>query len=37
MKANGDLYADDGTSFDYKDGHYLVRQFKFANGKLTSK
>ncbi|XP_065920024.1 neutral alpha-glucosidase AB-like [Dysidea avara] len=35
-KAKGQLYSDDGHSLDYKQGQYLVRDFQFANKKLTS-
>jgi len=34
--AEGELYVDDGKSFDFKHGAYIHRRFVFADGKLTS-
>ncbi|XP_027329668.1 probable glucan 1,3-alpha-glucosidase [Abrus precatorius] len=34
--AEGDLYIDDGSSFNFLEGAYIHRRFIFANGKLTS-
>lgn len=34
--AEGELYVDDGESFDYEVGVYMHRRFSFANNKLTS-
>ncbi|KAI1266540.1 glycoside hydrolase family 31 protein [Xylariaceae sp. FL1019] len=34
--AEGQLYADDGDTFDYQEGQYINRSFKFAGSKLTS-
>ncbi|KAG8529775.1 uncharacterized protein KY384_005256 [Bacidia gigantensis] len=36
-KAVGELYVDDGESFDYQSGAYIHRRFEFEGGKLTSK
>ncbi|XP_030855177.1 neutral alpha-glucosidase AB isoform X2 [Strongylocentrotus purpuratus] len=35
--ANGDLYIDDGHSFDYKQQKYIYRQFTFSANKLESR
>jgi alpha 1,3-glucosidase len=35
--AKGELYVDDGETFDYQQGAYLHRSFEFANGALESK
>lgn len=35
-EAEGELYVDDGKSFDFKQGDYIHRRFVFKNGKLTS-
>ena len=35
-EAKGQLYIDDGHSYNYKNGEYLLRQFAFSNNKLTS-
>ncbi|KAI9114330.1 hypothetical protein K1719_014558 [Acacia pycnantha] len=34
--AEGELYIDDGSSFDFLQGAYIHHRFVFANGKLTS-
>ncbi|KAJ6775116.1 ALPHA-GLUCOSIDASE [Salix purpurea] len=34
--AEGELYIDDGKSFEFLQGAYIHRRFVFANGKLTS-
>ncbi|KAI3321764.1 glycoside hydrolase family 31 protein [Xylariaceae sp. AK1471] len=34
--AEGQLYADDGDSFDYQKGQYIHRTFKLEGSKLTS-
>ena len=34
--AEGELYMDDGKSFEFLQGAYIHRRFVFANGKLTS-
>ncbi|KAK7282257.1 hypothetical protein RIF29_10900 [Crotalaria pallida] len=34
--AEGELYIDDGSSFNFLHGSYIHRRFIFANGKLTS-
>lgn len=34
--AEGELYIDDGKSFDFKQGAYIHRRFVFKDGKLTS-
>ncbi|KAK7350916.1 hypothetical protein VNO77_09968 [Canavalia gladiata] len=34
--AEGELYIDDGSSFNFLQGAYIHRRFIFANGKLTS-
>lgn len=36
-KAHGELYVDDGETFDYQSGAYIHRSFTFENGKLSSK
>jgi alpha 1,3-glucosidase len=33
--ANGRLYLDDGSSFAYKSGAYLLRQFTFTKNRLV--
>lgn len=35
-KAEGELYVDDGDSFDYQDGQYIHRLFKLEGSTLTS-
>lgn len=35
-EAEGELYIDDGKSFNFKQGAYIHRHFVFKNGKLTS-
>lgn len=34
--AEGELYVDDGKSFDFEHGTYIHRRFVFSDGKLTS-
>ncbi|RDY08316.1 putative glucan 1,3-alpha-glucosidase, partial [Mucuna pruriens] len=34
--AEGELYIDDGSSFNFLQGGYIHRRFIFSNGKLTS-
>ncbi|GKC55303.1 probable glucan 1,3-alpha-glucosidase [Tanacetum coccineum] len=34
--AEGELYIDDGKSYDFKQGAYIHRRFTFSDGKLTS-
>jgi len=34
--AKGELYVDDGESFDYENGAYIHREFEFADGVLAS-
>ncbi|KAK4490627.1 hypothetical protein RD792_001315 [Penstemon davidsonii] len=34
--AEGELYIDDGKSFEFQKGGYIHRRFTFSNGKLTS-
>ncbi|KAK9766590.1 glucosidase II, partial [Basidiobolus ranarum] len=34
--AEGELYLDDGESYDYQSGAYIHRKFTFANGLLES-
>ncbi|GFY87475.1 glycosyl hydrolases family 31 protein [Actinidia rufa] len=36
QEAEGELYIDDGKSFEFAKGAYLHRRFVFSNGKLTS-
>ncbi|GER41265.1 alpha-glucosidase [Striga asiatica] len=36
MAAEGELYVDDGKSFEFKEGAYIHRRFTFSNRKLTS-
>ncbi|KAL4352975.1 hypothetical protein GQ457_06G034570 [Hibiscus cannabinus] len=36
QEAEGELYLDDGKSFDFKHGAYIHRRFAFSNGHLTS-
>ena len=35
-EAKGQLYIDDGHSFNYKKGESLLRQFSYSDNKLTS-
>ena len=35
--ASGELYVDDGETFDYQSGAYIHRSFAFSDAKLTSK
>ncbi|KAI5743404.1 hypothetical protein M8J77_017801 [Diaphorina citri] len=35
--ARGNLYLDDGQSYDYRKGNYVAVQFKYENGVLSSK
>eukprot|EP00178_Gracilaria_changii_P014860 TRINITY_DN4171_c0_g1_i1.p1 TRINITY_DN4171_c0_g1~~TRINITY_DN4171_c0_g1_i1.p1 ORF type:complete len:967 (+),score=141.87 TRINITY_DN4171_c0_g1_i1:314-3214(+) len=35
-EARGELYLDDGKSFDFKSGAYAVRQFTFNDGELNA-
>ena len=35
-QANGELYVDDGETFDYQQGAYIHRSFEFVNGVLKS-
>ncbi|KAJ8769225.1 hypothetical protein K2173_001000 [Erythroxylum novogranatense] len=34
--AEGELYVDDGKSYDFMQGAYIHRRFVFSNGQLTS-
>ncbi|XP_076949763.1 putative glucan 1,3-alpha-glucosidase [Bidens hawaiensis] len=34
--AEGELYIDDGKSYEFKQGAYIHRRFIFSNGRLTS-
>ncbi|XP_058070690.1 probable glucan 1,3-alpha-glucosidase [Magnolia sinica] len=34
--AEGELYVDDGKSYDFEHGAYIHRRFLFSDGKLTS-
>ncbi|GAB4835536.1 Probable glucan 1,3-alpha-glucosidase [Ancistrocladus abbreviatus] len=34
--AEGELYIDDGKSFEFQRGAYIHRRFIFSNGRLTS-
>lgn len=34
--AEGELYIDDGKSFEFKQGAFIHRRFVFSDGKLTS-
>ena len=36
-EAEGDLYVDDGYTFDYKRGAYIYMKFAFRGGRLTAK
>ncbi|KAL3844798.1 hypothetical protein ACJIZ3_002201 [Penstemon smallii] len=36
QRAEGELYIDDGKSFEFQKGGYIHRRFTFSNGKLTS-
>jgi alpha 1,3-glucosidase len=35
--AKGELYVDDGESFDYESGAYIHREFEFSDGVLVSR
>lgn len=35
-EASGQVYIDDGMSFDYQSGQYAARQFRYTNGQLTN-
>eukprot|EP00117_Sycon_ciliatum_P047118 scpid63421/ scgid33689/ Neutral alpha-glucosidase AB; Alpha-glucosidase 2; Glucosidase II subunit alpha len=37
LRASGELYVDDGTTYAYQNNEYLHRRFTFSNNKLTSK
>ena len=38
LEAKGQLYVDDGHSYDYKKkGAYLLRTFTFSNNELSSR
>jgi alpha 1,3-glucosidase len=34
--ASGKLYLDDGVGYDYEKGDYVLRQFDYSKGTLTS-
>ncbi|KAG9457079.1 hypothetical protein H6P81_001587 [Aristolochia fimbriata] len=36
LAAEGELYIDDGKSFDYQQGAYIHRHFLFSDGRLSS-
>ncbi|XP_020608493.1 neutral alpha-glucosidase AB-like isoform X1 [Orbicella faveolata] len=36
-EAEGDLYVDDGYTFDYKNGAYIYMKFSFRGGRLVAK
>jgi len=36
-EAEGDLYVDDGYTFDYKNGAYIYMKFTFQGGRLVAK
>ncbi|KAF5751733.1 Glycosyl hydrolases family 31 protein isoform 1 [Tripterygium wilfordii] len=36
LAAEGELYVDDGKSFEFEKGAYIHRRFVLSNGKLTS-
>ncbi|KAK1293326.1 hypothetical protein QJS10_CPB17g00025 [Acorus calamus] len=36
LEAEGELYIDDGKSYNFENGAYIHRRFVFSNGKLTS-
>ncbi|KAK8958859.1 hypothetical protein KSP40_PGU017840 [Platanthera guangdongensis] len=36
LAAEGELYIDDGRSYDFEHGAYIHRRFVFSNGRLTS-
>lgn len=36
LAAEGELYVDDGKSFEFMQGAYIHRRFIFSDGKLTS-
>lgn len=35
-EAEGELYIDDGKSYEFQHGAFIHRRFKFSKGKLTS-
>ncbi|KAF9986257.1 hypothetical protein BGZ65_008301 [Modicella reniformis] len=35
-QANGRIYLDDGETFNYEKGEYLLREFRYSNGVLSS-
>ena len=35
-EAEGELYVDDGESYEYEDGAYIHRRFSYSSGTLTS-
>jgi len=35
-EASGELYIDDGHSFDYQRGQFVRRKFSFSNGRLSA-
>ncbi|RMX38788.1 hypothetical protein pdam_00017684 [Pocillopora damicornis] len=36
-EAEGDLYVDDGHTFDYKNGAYIYMKFSFRGGRMVAK
>ena len=36
-EASGQLYEDDGHSFQYQQGAFLLREFTFSAGRLSSR
>lgn len=36
LAAEGELYVDDGKSYDFENGAYIHRRFVFSDGKLVS-
>uniref|UniRef100_A0A5K0Z2R1 DUF5110 domain-containing protein n=1 Tax=Nymphaea colorata TaxID=210225 RepID=A0A5K0Z2R1_9MAGN len=36
LEAEGELYIDDGKSYEFQQGAYIHRRFIFSGGKLTS-
>ena len=36
VPASGELYIDDGETFEYRKGHYLHRAFKLKDGVFAS-
>lgn len=36
-EAEGELYVDDGYTFDYKNGAYIYMKFTFRGGRLIAK